>query len=259
MKLGLWCLLICLPALQAQPGENPRISAWAKQGSSLLYYDDQGELSLEIGLGRWEETSSSRINIKTISAGLSPQGRFAWTLETRLSWNSLKTNLLDSVRVLRFYGPTGKELWAEDAADTPTTGEPLVFSANGETCVMALKHPHNWAVAVKSYIGNTLWTISPIPRLESMSITPNGRYAMLRWNDPDKSAMHSFLEIPSKTRKDLPSDQFFLGQARIENSGEVFAGKKRIFSFNPSVPKPERGQDVSASTTTTSPAPKAHP
>ena len=73
-----------------------------------------------------------------------------------------------------------------------------------------------------------------------------GRFALARWNEPDKSATHTFLDIENKTRKDIASGDLTLGQALIDDDGRVYSGKKPIFSFStpPETPPAQAGPDA---------------
>ena len=139
--------------------------------------------------------------------------------------------VLVSQRHLRFLDPDGKELWSEDGADSVPGSAPLVFSGDGRTCLLALRRAAGWYTLVKSYLGNTLWEVGPFPKLEALQISPNGRYGLARWTDPDKSAAHSFLDLQSLTRKDVPSDLFRLGKAVVDDQGRAFSGSTPVFSF----------------------------
>ncbi|MFA6002798.1 MAG: hypothetical protein WC881_01885 [Elusimicrobiota bacterium] len=240
---GSWfaAIFFCILAAAASAQEGAAIPAsqarWLRAPKSLLYYDAAGNLAGEIGLGRWEDTGMARVFTKIIDGGTAADNRFAWTLEKRTSWNTFKTKVLDAQRTLRFFGPAGKELWSEDGPDFIPESAPLVFSQDGETCLIAIKRKEGWFAAVKTYIGNTPWEIGPFPRLDSLQISPNGRYAVIRWNDPEQSSMHSFVEIPGKARQDVPSAQFFLGRATVDDLGRAQAGHKTVFSFAPTPSK----------------------
>jgi len=189
-------------------------SGWLRKGSSLLYRDAGGEIAAEIGLGRWEDSGESVVT----EGGVLAQGRFAWTL---------------SRRVLRFFGSNGHELWSEDGADAPPGGEPLVCSASGEVCLLALRRSA-WFVALKTSLGNTLWEAGPFPRLESLQISANGRYGLALWNEPDRSSAHSFLDLAARARRDVPSARFLLGKTAIDDQGRAFSGEQLAFEFSAS-------------------------
>ena len=109
---------------------------------------------------------------------------------------------------------------------------PLVFSGDGKACLLALRRPSGWYAAVKTYLGNTLWEAGPFPKLEALQISPNGRYGMARWNDPDQSAAHSFLDLEKKVRQDVASDRFLLGKTAVDDEGRAFSGSSLVFSFS---------------------------
>jgi hypothetical protein len=219
------------------PDVRPSHAAgWVRQTASLLFFDEAGNLSNEIGLRTDEESSGTRINVHEIRGAASKNGRFAWVLDRTTTWNMSRSKILESRRLLRFYGSTGKELWSSSEADVPENGEPILFSANGETVLVSLRNDRGWTAAVKSYLGSTLIDVGPMPRLQLMTLTENGQYAMVRWLVPDQSATHTFLEIPTKTRHDLPSADLFMGLARITEDGKVYSGKRFVFDFT-AIPK----------------------
>jgi len=218
-----------LAGTEETPGPKP---GWLRVAKSLLYYDADGQLANEIGLGRWEDSDPARAHVKVIAGGSSPNNRFAWTLDKRTTWNTSKTKLLESTRVLRFFDSSGNELWTEEEADFLPGSDPLVSSQDGEVCLIALRRQSGWFAAVKTYLGNTLWELGPFPRLEALQISPNGRYALARWGDPDRSAVHSFLDLTGRKRQDVPSDRFVLGKAVVDDQGRAFSGKDLVFSFS---------------------------
>ncbi len=222
-------LILCTYALAQSALPQP---GWVKKPKSLLYYDDRGMPSAEIGLGRWEDSDSSGVHVKLIDAAAAPSNRFAWTLETNTSWNASKTKVKSSQRLLQFWGPDGQEIWNDDKADFLPASDPLAFSQNGETCLLALKRKSGWFVAAMTYVGNTSWEIGPLPQLKAIQLSANGRYGLARWIEPDTSATHSFLDLGRKVRRDVPSEKFFLGQTSIDDQGRAFAGGQLVFSFD---------------------------
>ncbi|MBI4375496.1 MAG: hypothetical protein HY549_03510 [Elusimicrobia bacterium] len=214
-----------------------RSNVWLKQSSSLLFYDSSGNLTSEIGLGTWEDSSGSRVRIHEIRGGASANGQFSWTLDRIQIWNPPRTKLLESRRTLRFFGTAGKELWSRSEADVPETGEPLLFSEDGKTVVVALSTEKGWTLSVRNYLGSSLMEAGPFPKLQAMAITRNGRFAMAKWLVPDQSASHTFLDIKTKARKDIPSGELYLGLARIDDTGRIFSGRKMIFDFGAPLPE----------------------
>lgn len=213
--------------LGAGPAHAGPAKVWINQASSLLHYDSSGTLSGELPLGRWEEPSGGRVIVHETRGAASRDGRFAWTWE-KVAQRSM----------LRFFGPLGGELWSEESAAAPESGEPLVLSGDGETALLCRRTAAGLTAAVKSYVGNTLWEVGPFPVLHAMELTENGRYALLRWTEPEKTSTHTFLEVPSKKRKDIPSGELLLGQASIDGDGTVRSGRKTVFSFAPAAAAP---------------------
>lgn len=217
-------------AVEAAPAP---LSGWAVEGASLLLYDSSGSVVSEVGLGHWEETTSERVSVLDITAGVSPDRRFGWIMEARTAWNPPRTRRLEDRRNFRFFGTAGAELWTSARA-AKSDGAPLAaFSRDGEVLLLAVKNDEassdkRWAVAVKSYLGNTVREIGPFPQLLGMVVAPSGRFGLVRWLDPDKSATHTVLDLKADARRDIPSEKFILGAARLEDDGKVYSGKRLI-------------------------------
>lgn len=204
---------------------------WFVGGSSLLYYDEKGDLATELPLVNDEESSGTRVNTHGIIGGASPNARFGWTLERTTTWNQDRTKVYASRRLLRVFGSEGKELWSSSEADAPENGEPVTFSSDGTVLLVALRGDKGWTAQVKGWAGNTIIEVGPVPRLQLMTLTRNGKYAMVRWTVPDQSATHTFIEVPTKTRQDVPSSELYLGLAKITEDGKVYSGKRFVFDF----------------------------
>lgn len=223
-------LVLCSAGALAETA--PPQPGWVKKSKSLLYYDTRGTPAVEIGLGRWEDSDPAGLRVKLIDAAACSTNRFAWTLETNTLWNTAKTKFKSSQRILRFWGPDGKEIWNDEEADFIPASDPLAFSQDGRTCLLALRRKTGWFVATKTYVGNTSWEIGPLPQLKAVQLSANGRYGLARWSEPDKSATHSFLDLASRLRKDVPSEKFFLGKTSVDDLGQAYAGGQLVFSFN---------------------------
>lgn len=230
---------LLLFALPASGEENARAaSIWVKQGSSLLFFDAAGELSSEIGLRADDEALGPRTSFHEIRGGTSPGGRFAWVLEKTTRYDSRRTRELDSRRELRVHGTSGKTLWSLQDADAPEGLEPVFFSSDGETAAVLLRAEKGWTLSVRNYLGAKLAETGPFETVQGAGITSNGRYAFARWQVPDQSATHTFLEVPSKRRVDIPSGELLLGLAKISNEGVVTSGQKTVYTFRPPAESP---------------------
>ncbi|MBI5209261.1 MAG: hypothetical protein HY927_04720 [Elusimicrobia bacterium] len=205
---------------------------WMKQGASLVLYDSSGTIVHEIPLGAWEEPAPAQVRGTRTQGGTSTDGRFAWTFQKTTTWNPPKTKTLGTDRILRFYGLSPRELWSETGADAPESAEALALGASGEVVALALRRGGgDWAVAVRSYLGATLLEEKGFKGLPVVTLTSDGRYALARWTEEDKSATHTFIEVPTRTRHDIPSEEFVLGPARIAEDGKVFSGKRLLHDF----------------------------
>ena len=209
-----------LPVSRSTPG-------WSKQGKSLVLYDAEGALSFEIGLLREESGNVTR----EVTGDASPDGRAAWTLERKLSWNPSRSRMLESRRVLKVHGSTGQTLWSDNAVDLPEKGEPVVFSDDSKVVLIACHFGESWSVEARDWTGGTTLKAGPFPRLVSIALTPGGRYAVARWGVPDKSDTHSFFDLWTKARKDIETSELTLGLARIGDDGVVRSGRRDVFSF----------------------------
>lgn len=223
----------------APAGSTGAAERWVRQASSLLRFDAAGDLAEEVGLGRWEEAGASGPVVRELRGDASPGGAFAWTFEKKTSWNPSKTKILQVERHLRFLGRGASELWSAPEADAPTSGEPVVFSADGETILVALRRSEGWTISARSYIGNTLAEAGPFASLTATALSPGGRFALARWTEVDKSATHTFLNVSTKKRTDLASEAFLLGPAELRDDGKVYSGAKMIVDLAaPAAPAP---------------------
>lgn len=200
---------------------------WSKQGKSLVLYNAAGELSFEIGLLREDSGPVTR----EVMGDVSPDGRAAWTLERKLTWNNSRNKLLESRRALKIHGSTGQILFTDGSVDLPEKGEPVVFSNDSKVVLLARHHGESWSVEARDWAGGTTLKAGPFPRLVSIALTPGGRYAVARWGVPDKSDTHSFFDLSTKAKKDIETSDLTLGLARIGDDGVVRSGRREVFSF----------------------------
>jgi hypothetical protein len=221
-----------VPLIPADRKPAKGSTGWMRQSASLLFFDETASLANEIPLRTDEEQAGGRVIVREMLGGASANRRFGWTLERSTVWNASRTKALSSRRLLRVFGSAGKELWSSTEADLPETGEPLVFSDDGETLMVALHLDSGWIASVKNYLGSTLVEVGAVPRLQAMALTRNGRYAMVRWLVPEKSATHTFVEVATKKRREVPSSELNLGVARITDDGKVYSGKRLVLDFS---------------------------
>lgn len=223
-----------ISAFAAEPPPLPDMAVsrstpgWSKQGRSLVLYDAEGNLSFEIGLTREESGSVTR----EVAGGVSPDGKAAWTLERKLTWNASRSKMLESRRALKIHGSAGQTLWSDESADWPEKGEPVVFSADSQTILVACHFGESWSMEARDWTGGSKLRAGPYPRLVSIALAPGGRYAVARWGVPDKSDTHSFLDLWTKARKDIETSDLTLGLARIGDDGVVRSGRREVFSFS---------------------------
>ncbi|MDE2237348.1 MAG: hypothetical protein KGK30_05615, partial [Elusimicrobia bacterium] len=90
-------------------------------------------------------------------------------------------------------------------------------------------------------LGNVLYSIGPVPQLESIALTGNGRYATARWRAPGRGATHTFVDLALKLRRDIPSDELTLGRASVDADGRVVSGGKVVFRFSGLPAEPDSG------------------
>lgn len=229
-------LLIALLALPAAAGDAPPLPelaasrsapGWSKQGKSLVLYDADGALSFEIGLSR-DENGAVTVEVQ---GGASPDGKAAWTLERRLTWNASRSKLLESRRLLKIHGSSGQTLWTDESGDWPEKGEPVAFSNDSQMILTACHFGESWSVEARDWTGTTKLKTGPFPRLVSIALAPGGRYAVARWGVPDKSDTHSFFDLWTKARKDIETSELTLGLARLGDDGVVKSGRRDVYSF----------------------------
>lgn len=238
------------PAELAEMAPARSAPGWTRQANSLLLYGEDGGLSEELPLRGPDDTGT--VSRETLG-GISPDARLAWTLERKLTWTPGRTKVLESHRTFKVFGTGGAELWRDSAADVPERSAPVLFSADSKTLLLARRGDDGWRVEARSWLGQTLATLGPYPRLISMALTPGGRYALARWGVPDKSDTHTFLDLGSKKSKDVQSSDLVLGLARIGDDGVVRSGSRTVFTFE------APASTATALSTTTAPAPAGAP
>lgn len=231
-----------LPLEEMAPSHSA--PGWTRQANSLLLYGDDGSLQQELPLREADEAGSGTTTRET-RGGVSPDGRMAWTLERRLTWSPGRAKVIESHRVFHLYGSAGAELWREESVDLPERGEPVVFSADGQTLLLAERSGDGFTAEARTWMGQVIATLGQWPRLISIALSPNGRFALARGAVPDKSDTHSFIDLKTKIRREVPSSDLVLGLARVGDDGVVRSGSKIVFSF-----------DLNASTSTAAGAPK---
>jgi hypothetical protein len=202
---------------------------WTRQKSSLLLYGEDGGLAQELPLRQPDDLGTTS---RETLGGVSPDARMAWTLDRRLVWSPGRTKLLESRRLFRVFGAAGAELWRDEAVDLPERGAPVLFSADGKTLLLARRADEGWFVEARSWLGSVVAAVGPFPRLISMALTPNGRYALARWGVPDQSDTHTFIDLATKARRDIPSSDLVLGLARVDDDGIARSGSKIVFAFD---------------------------
>jgi hypothetical protein len=220
------------PAALTDMAPSRSMPGWARQGNSLLLYAEDGSLQQEIPLSAADTTAASS---REMLGGASPDARVAWTLERKLVFSPGRAKLLESRRQFKTYGTSGQELWRDDSVDSPERGEPVIFSADGKTLLLSRRTGDEWTAEARTWLGAPLALIGPFPRLISMALTPSGRYALARWRVPDKSDTHTFLDLTTKRRRDVPSSDLVLGLARVGDDGVVRSGSKIVFAFEDAV------------------------
>jgi hypothetical protein len=202
---------------------------WSRQANSLLLYAPDGTLSQELPLHEPEDTGSAT---RETSGGVSPDATMAWTLERRLVWSPGRAKLLESHRQFRAFGVAGVELWRDDSVDLPERGAAVQFSSDSKVLLISRRGDDGWSAEARTWMGATIDAIGPFPRLISMALTPNGRFALARWGVPDKSDTHTFVDLATKARRDVPSSDLVLGLARIGDDGVARSGAKVVFAFD---------------------------
>lgn len=237
IRLLLTAALFSISAFAAQPPALPDMAVsrstpgWSKQGRSLVLYDAEGNLAFEIGLTKEDSGPVTR----EVAGEASPDGKAAWTLERKLTWNASRSKMLESRRVLKIHGSSGHILFSDESADWPEKGEPVVFSADSKTVLIACHFGESWSVEARDWTGTSKLRVGPYPRLVSIALAPGGRYAVARWGVPDKSDTHSFLDLWTKARKDIETSDLTLGLARIGDDGVVRSGRREVFSFSTNI------------------------
>ncbi len=261
MIRALAAVLLAGSALAAAPAlpdmaTSRSTPGWSRQGRSLVLYDQEGNLTGEIGLTREDRGPVT----SEVAGEPSPDGRAAWTLDRKMTYNPSRAKLLESRRTLRIHGSTGQTLFTDDETDWPEKGEPVAFSNDSKVVLIAKRGGEAWNVEARDWTGGVIMKIGAFPKLVQIGLAPGGRYAMARWAVPDKSDTHTFMDLWTKTRKDIETQELTLGLARIGDDGVVRSGRRAVFSFAEDAAAAKAAAESKAQPeTTSSPAKSAAP
>ena len=231
MRALVLILALAAAGRAAQPAAAPTEElsgreGWIKTPSSLLLFDSSGTLVNEIGLGSFEEpVSADIVERRKVRAGVSADGRFAWSFDKGERLKPGKTDKpLTTTRLFIYWGTEGQELFRNELADAPAGLEPAALSANGERLLVAERAPDGWIVAAYDFTGNRLVDASGHGALELEQITPNGRFALVRWHELDEDPEYALLRISAREARLFKPRE----AARLLDDGRVMAGKVLI-------------------------------
>jgi len=197
---------------------------WVKTPSSLLLFDSSGTLVSEIGLGAFEEPAGTdTVARRKVRAGVSADGRFAWSFEKKETVRPGKSDKpLTTTRLFIYWGTEGRELFRNELADAPPGLEPAALSADGERLLVAERAPDGWIVAAYDFTGDRMVDARGKGALELAQITPDGRFALVRWHLLDERPRYVFLRVHDRESEALKTRE----TARLLNDGRVMAGAK---------------------------------
>ena len=218
------------PPAPAEPAEEEVAphEGWIKTASSLLLFDSSGTLVHEVGLGTFEEPSGpDTVARRAVRAGVSSDGRFAWSWEkTQFVRPGKNEKTLSMTRLFTYLGTEGQELFRNELADAPEGLPPAALSADGERVLVAERAPDAWIVAAYDFTGNRLVDARGGGALELAQITPNGRFALLRWHAPDRPPEYAYLRVKQRRAENfVPKRQAPLS---LSEDGRVLCGDKVV-------------------------------
>ncbi|MFH1726125.1 MAG: hypothetical protein ABII00_16070 [Elusimicrobiota bacterium] len=232
---ALMLALIVAPIFSEASGPEPPPAAggWRATPSSLLLFNHDGRLINEIGLGSWrDELDGGLVSVRRMRGGIADGGRFAWHWQ---KFETIRTGQVDEVlgstKTFVYLGTTGQPLWRDDAVEAPPHMAPVLLSRDGETALVIEARKDGWTLAAVSFTGNRIMELDVAERLEKVSFTSDGRFAMALWGALDEPLIYSFLDLLRKQRKDIPAADAPLGQARIDEDGVVIIGGEAAFRF----------------------------
>lgn len=228
-------LLAAALAAAAEPADLPRARSqgWRAAPASLLRFDAAGELADELGLGSWTEPlGGERYRRRTARGGVSADGRFAWRWEKEetLRRGRVDTVLLSS-RTLEYLGTEGQVLWTAPLADAPEGLPPLFQSADGERALVLERTTETWSAGAVDFTGARALTLALGERVAYAALTPSGRYAQLDWSRRDGPLLHTFLDLGTGERADIPAAETELGKAELGDDGVARSGGRVLHRF----------------------------
>lgn len=227
---------VSTPAAAAAPAAPAGPTGWVKRAGSLLLYDSSSNIINEVPLGSSEHNLGDQLKDHDVLGEAAKSGRFAWVFDRTSVFDSSHVRKLSSTRTLTFYGDTGEPIWTSSTADAPKDGVPVLMSDSGEMLLVASLDSDGWTVKAEGYLGDTIMTVGPMPQFDSMDLTPNGSFAVVRWRVPDQSATHTFLNLSTRTRHDVASGTLFLGNATLSPDGKAVSGGKTVLDLSQDKP-----------------------
>jgi hypothetical protein len=195
-------------------------------------YDASGSLASEIGLSSVEESSPTRLTVHDILGGAAANGSYAWTLDRKRFFDVSRSKSFGSKRLLTVFGTAGSEIWTSTEADAPLGRDPVIFSDDAQTLLVSYHSGKSWRVSVQGPLGDIRLNLGPFDELDAMDLSPNGRYAMIRWKILEQKATHSFVNIATHARRDVPSFLLHLGRAELKPDGKVFSGDEFVLDLS---------------------------
>lgn len=208
-------------------------AGWKTSEASILLFDSSGSLTKELGVGTWEkETRKGIIEKRTMRGGVSSNGRFAWHWEKTETYKTSPLNtLIASTRTLVYLGTNGQALWETSLADAPEGIAPLLQSDDGETFLVIETSSSGWSPSAYTYTGNKTLSLPTSLRLERLTLTKNGRYALQLWGQKDDTLTYTFFKLENGQQKEILAMETPLGYAEIDETGRIHSGKKTIYHF----------------------------
>ena len=194
---------------------------WSNMGSSLLLTDREGRLINELGIGSWDRQGpDGRPARHEARGGVSANGGFAWY------WQKV-----EGKTALVVLGPAGQLMWRVDQSDLCGNLEPMLLSWDAKSSLVMERDGAGCSVSAYSADGKRLMRVGDAQRVESWSLSGDGRYAAIRWGRYDEPQVLSFLDLAGRRRRDFPATAALLGKVDIQKGGVFLSAGRTLYRF----------------------------
>ncbi|TBR26135.1 hypothetical protein EPO15_00855 [bacterium] len=209
-----------LPVLPPRADDGaPAPAGWLAAPASLVLAAKDGTVLHELGVGRWSaEDGALR---REMRGAASKDGRSAW------HWQKVAEGE-KTASVLVYLGAHGQILRRLDGADAPAGLPPAALSGDGAILLAALRTDGAWTATAYSFGGKELASVTKAHRVTALSVSEDGRRALVAWSGLDLPEMVTLLDLRRGERLDLPAERLPAGPWTLAPDGTLLAAGRPV-------------------------------